>query len=174
MTFSSMQNAGARRMRGFTMTELIIVVAIAAILAALAAPSFKSMIRNMAVRSAADDLVAGIQFARSEAIRSNSKILFSLTTDRTWRVFKDINSNGAFNAGTDELLRETTYTSQILAQTSEWQLEFRPSGEVSIVLPASTSFPAGICLKTDSNPLSQRLVQLPARITSPVVQSTCS
>ena len=160
-------------MRGFTMTELIIVLAIAAILATLVAPSFISMIRNMAVRSAADELVSGIQLARSEAIRSNSKIMLALTTDRTWRVFKDVNNDSVFNADTDELLLETTYADQILAQTSEWRLEFRPSGEVTIVLPASTSFPAGICLKTDSNPLSQRLVQLPARIASPVIQTTC-
>jgi Tfp pilus assembly protein FimT len=154
------------------MTELIIVIVIAAILAALAAPSFTPMIRNMAVRSAADELVTGILLARSEAIRSNSNTRLALTT-RTWRVFKDTNNNGVFDTGTDELLRETTYTNQILAQTDAWQLEFRPSGDITIVMPANTSFPAGICLKTNNNPLSQRLVQFPARISSPVILATC-
>lgn len=109
MSFPQRRNAPTR---GFTLVELLIVIAISVILAAIAAPSFLNMIRNMALTGAASELVSGLQFARAEALRSNSMLLFTLDTNRTWRIVRDANGNGGHDAG-EEVLREGSYSSNI-------------------------------------------------------------
>lgn len=59
---------------GFTLTELMVVVAIAGVLAAIAIPSFKSLTQNQQVRNASIDLYSGLILARSEAIKRNSDV----------------------------------------------------------------------------------------------------
>ncbi|WP_075791848.1 GspH/FimT family pseudopilin [Massilia putida] len=69
-----------RRGRGFTMVELLAVVAITAILSAMAAPSFKSLVAGQRARSTATELYAALSLARSEAIKRDAQVtLQSLT-----------------------------------------------------------------------------------------------
>ena len=63
-----------RLQRGFTTTELMIVVAIMAVLTAIAVPSMRTMIQTQRVRTASFDLNAGLSLARSEAIKRNSTV----------------------------------------------------------------------------------------------------
>lgn len=54
---------------GFTVIELMVVVAIAAVVLGLALPSFDSMVKRWRTRTAAENLVSAIYLARSEAAR---------------------------------------------------------------------------------------------------------
>jgi len=53
------------------------VVAIVAVLATLAAPSFADMIRTQRVKAATNDLVAALVFARNEAVKRNTVVTVS-------------------------------------------------------------------------------------------------
>lgn len=65
--------------RGFSIIELIIAVAIMGVLLSLALPGFSVYLRNVKLRSAAEGLLAGIQLARSEAVRMNTNVEFLRT-----------------------------------------------------------------------------------------------
>lgn len=60
--------------KGFTLIEMMVTVAIMAIVATIAAPSFVDMIRNNRVTTAANDVLSAMQLARSEAIRQRRPI----------------------------------------------------------------------------------------------------
>lgn len=60
------------------MVEMMIGVAIVAVLLAAAAPNFSVWIQNSKVRGAAESVLTGIQLARSEAVRRNTPVYFEL------------------------------------------------------------------------------------------------
>jgi prepilin-type N-terminal cleavage/methylation domain-containing protein len=62
------------RTAGFTIIELLTVVAIAAILIAVAAPSFLEFLDKRRVEGATSELATDIQFARSEAVSRNTEV----------------------------------------------------------------------------------------------------
>jgi type IV fimbrial biogenesis protein FimT len=72
------QPHGAGWQRGITLLEACIVVAVTAIVAATALPSFSALIDGQRLEGAATRLAADIQFARSEAIARNRSLRLSI------------------------------------------------------------------------------------------------
>lgn len=70
---------------GFSLVELMIVVAIAGILLAVAVPSLQHSINSARTRGVAESVLMGLAQARSEAIRRNAPMRFQLvsTLDNT-------------------------------------------------------------------------------------------
>ena len=98
---------------GFTAIELLVVVSIVALLAALAAPSFTPLIEAWRVRQATEQLQSSLYYARSEAIKRGGQIAIQKIPNNTngcttakyhpdwdcgWFICHDINSNGACSA----------------------------------------------------------------------------
>ncbi|MGV8897619.1 MAG: GspH/FimT family pseudopilin [Burkholderiaceae bacterium] len=54
---------------GFTLVELMVVLAIVAILTTLAAPSFKRLIQSITISSSVNTFLSDMRYARSESIR---------------------------------------------------------------------------------------------------------
>lgn len=65
--------------KGFSAVEMLVVIAIMAILAAIAAPSFRAMLLNIQIRTAAESVNNGIQLAKAEAVRRNVAVTFTMT-----------------------------------------------------------------------------------------------
>jgi type IV fimbrial biogenesis protein FimT len=66
--------AARRTAGGFTITELMIVVAVFSILVAAALPSYNQFVRNQRVKTASFDLFSTLIQARSEAIVRNTSV----------------------------------------------------------------------------------------------------
>lgn len=106
--------AGKERMRsrrGFTLVELTVVLAIAAVLLALATPDLTALIRHQQLKSASADLFAAIGMARSQAL-ARGQVVKLLPRDplgadwrRGWRVFIDRDGDGQPGPD-DELIAE--------------------------------------------------------------------
>jgi len=77
-TTHAARDKGTRPQHGLTLLELAIVVAITAIVAATAAPSFTALIDTRRLDAAATRLAGDLQLARSEAIARNEPLRLSL------------------------------------------------------------------------------------------------
>lgn len=63
-----------RATTGFTLVEMLVAVAIVAILSAVATPSFTDMMVRTALRSVSSDLGSDLNYARSEAVRTGTAV----------------------------------------------------------------------------------------------------
>ena len=67
------------RNKGFTLVELMVTVAVAAILLAIAMPSLERISNNNALKSTTRDLVSTINTARSQSLSSRTNVLVEPT-----------------------------------------------------------------------------------------------
>ena len=63
-----------RRNRGFTMIELLVIIAIAGILVAVAVPSFTESIARRRLEGVANELSADLKYTKSQAVSVNTTV----------------------------------------------------------------------------------------------------
>jgi type IV fimbrial biogenesis protein FimT len=66
------------RVRGFSLVELLVVVAVLGLVLMLGLPNVSAWLQNTQIRSSAEATISGLQLARSEALRRNRPMRFSL------------------------------------------------------------------------------------------------
>lgn len=66
--------------QGISMIEVMVSLTLAALLMALGAPSFSLWLQNSRIRNTAEAIMAGLQYAKSEATARNALVRFQLTT----------------------------------------------------------------------------------------------
>jgi type IV fimbrial biogenesis protein FimT len=75
-------------MRGFTLIELMIGLAIVGILVFVGLPEFSIMMANIQIRAAAEAMTNGMQTARGEAVQRNGSVQFVLGTQSGYQVIE--------------------------------------------------------------------------------------
>ena len=125
--------------RGVSLVELAVGLAIIGALLALAAPSYSAWIQNTKIRTTAEGILNGLQLARTEAVRRNTRISFYLTdtlaagcvaalNGTNWVVSFDDPTGLCGNA----LLTDATDASDIAASPPPRIIQVRPANEGSV------------------------------------------
>jgi type IV fimbrial biogenesis protein FimT len=116
-----------RRTSGFSLIELMIAIAILAILLAIGLPSFQGSLRNNRVTSTTNELMASISLARSEALRNPGGAVLCTTTNGTtcggtwndgWMVWVDVNADGNPGGPNDRVLRHVQGKNQMVVSAT--------------------------------------------------------
>jgi type IV fimbrial biogenesis protein FimT len=81
-----MTHVPTRRQHGLTLTELLIVVAVAAILLTVAVPSFRPLFARWQLEGVANELHADLQYARSQAVSDNATVTFTTTSTSAYTI----------------------------------------------------------------------------------------
>jgi type IV fimbrial biogenesis protein FimT len=143
------------RLSGFTLTELVVVMAIVGILTAIGVPSFRYVTTSNRVAAEVNALLGDMRFARTEAVRQGQTVTVCASSNGTscsgsaqwkdgWIVFSDINGDHVVN-GNDAVLRwqksfatefggtDTFLASPTLAYVVFNREGFGPTGQASTV-----------------------------------------
>lgn len=164
-----------RYVTGFTLLELIVTIAIVAILAAIAAPNLSAFISSNRLTSQANDLVADARLARSEAGARGQWVVICPSTDgtsctntvATWPqgrvVFVDLNRNGVLDAG-EVVLKYTPALSGNTAMTATGfggvaPITFNPYGGL---MPLGTSGKFTLCGPSSGSSKNGRQIAIDA------------
>lgn len=91
-------SARARRLAaaGFTLIELMVTLALLALVLRLAAPSFSQWTRNAQVRTTSDALQDGLRNAQAEATRRSRQVVFFLTNTAACTTAANATASGRF------------------------------------------------------------------------------
>lgn len=139
------------KVRGFTLLELLITVALAAILLAIAAPSFTTIIRNNAMGSARDSLYNAIQYARTEAVSRNTHVSICAAADANfdscadvddwavngWVVFVDSNTGTGMAFDTTLRVYEPITGIEVRSNGAD-HFQYQPSGLLTSSVDGAT------------------------------------
>jgi type IV fimbrial biogenesis protein FimT len=98
----------SNKIQGFTLLELMITLAIAAIIATIGIPSFMGLIRDSRMTASVNDLLSSINYARSEAITRNVEVTIKSESggnawEDGWNVYIDADNDGVIDS--TELLK---------------------------------------------------------------------
>ena len=100
--------ARGRLVKGFTLVELLVTIAIGTLLLVVAVPSFVTFQRNAQLSDAVSNYIAAINVSRANAMKEgvDSYLVPKSGTDwRTgWTVYADTNFNQSYDAGTDPVI----------------------------------------------------------------------
>lgn len=103
--------------QAFTLIELMIAVAVVAILAMVALPNMRHMLINNRMTSKTNDFISAINYARTEAITNTNRNLQIQPSDypnnedwsNGWQIVDDSSDNGWQTVDDDEILKIFEY-----------------------------------------------------------------
>ena len=121
-----------KRVQGFTLLELLVTVAIMAIMAAIAFPSMRNFVSNSRLVNRSEQIANAFRFARTEAVRMNTPVLLCGVLIRKDR-------NGEYDAKVDSALRTITLNGPNISEINKVSVNTETCDLAGTVCNASPS-----------------------------------
>jgi type IV fimbrial biogenesis protein FimT len=157
------------RPAGFTLVELMITLTVAAVLLALAAPSFLDATLGAKLNAYANNFAASAQLARSEAIKRNADVVVCVSTNGTTCATGGWEQGWIVMAGSTVLKHEQGTASgfKMTASGGSTSITFKPTG-----YGVSWSGTITVCRKEPKAGNQERVITLTATGKTQVVTTT--
>lgn len=112
-------------LRGFTLIELMVAIAVLAIILVLAVPGFRQLMESQRLRAAVFDMVTDLTLARSEALKRGKDVTLKPITVGSW-------TNGwQIFVGTEEVSKRSPVGGGVAFVSAPGSVVFESSGRVS-------------------------------------------
>jgi len=141
---------------GFTLIELMVTLAIMAIVITVGVPALSGYVASQRVRTAVSDTAADIAFARAEAIKESRQSLMERLAGATgtwkdgWRICVDLDGNGSCgNAEVRKITQALGGRIKVCSTAADFdtRIIFRPDGRV--VRPSAPGANDGLKISDD-------------------------
>lgn len=166
---------------GFSLMELMVAIAILAIIATIAVPSFESIIQNNRAVTLSSAFVTSLHLARSEAVKRGDSVTICPTANDTftscgdstmwvngWIVFRDPDNDGLLATASDRLAIQQSFERGTNITSAENRLTFSNTGFLDAVT-ANFNLTADGCVGDHA-----RVVSISGTGRVNVAQATCS
>lgn len=160
-----------RAISGFTLIELMVTIAVAAILVSLALPSFSDATLSGKLVASANDLVAGVALGRSEAIKRNAMASMCVSSNGTTCGSGGWEQGWIILSGTTVVQKHAAAPTGFKASSTVTKIDFQPSGV------GNTQATITVCRATPTVGSQERVVQVDATgraYVSRTTNGTCS
>lgn len=157
---------------GATLLELMVVLAISAILLGIGIPSFSAFTGNSRLASATNELVSSLHLARSEAIKRNSRVVMCISATGTscaasggwhqgWLVFHDANNNAVLDAGETVILVRQAFPAGLSLEGNLWvsnYISYTPTGATRMISGFYQVGTLTLCNESDTSGTAREVV----------------
>ena len=146
-----------KRESGFTLIEVMIVIAVLTIMASIAVPNFMSLLPGMRLNGAARQVMGDLMAARMNAVKENNEFKVFYLNNYQYRILDDDDNDGNVDGGEWTVIKDIrdNYTDNVRFYHSTNNVIFYPRGNAS---------PATLYLETsDSSKKSAVVVNFPGR-----------
>ena len=142
---------------GFTLIELMVTISIAAVLMAVAAPSFRDLVAGQKIKTASYDVLSALTYARSEALKRNLNVSLVQATGG-WQNGWEVKPAGGVSVSTHEAFSGLTITGPTgdLVYSSDGRIT-STAGQTFGISSAASSVPAR-CITIDLSGLPKSKV----------------
>lgn len=147
---------------GFTLTEVMVTVAVLAVIMAIAIPSMTAVVNSNRLTAQANELVAGLQHARSEAVKLNTTVSVCKSVDGATCSTAAGRWTGWITVvnGTGEVLRSHVLDGPAQLTGTVDAMAFRGDGLARAAAGGLLAADATVCLPTNRPSQNLRVVQI--------------
>ena len=159
LPFARRSRPAARvRLRGVTLIELLVTLAVVTIVAALGVPSFLRLLARHAIAAQAEELQDAVRVGRNEAMKRAGPVVLCRTEPgnpghcagnggnwQTWLLFTDLGRTGAFAAGDAVVRQHVEVSRRMTVASNAASIRFEATGiaHADVDSPVFTLSPAG-------------------------------